>query len=169
MVSREFMFTTSMKDLTIDVFFEMPHKAKLIHLPLFRSKEKLFENPNLEVSQLENQDELEEEIYQITIIRNKAGSVVDLEFYFTIKPIYFYYRSILEKIIKSFTSLGMKSSEELRLNAWDKFQDIKDNTQEKIQSALLKTTNILNGQIQDPKLVLPFIQNNDLNNPAYVL
>lgn len=113
--------------------------------------------------------ETEEDIYEVTICRNKAGSTVDLEFYFTVRPIHFYYRALLEKIVKSFTSLGSKSSEDLKVNAWDKFQDIKDNTQEKIQSALLTTTNILNGSIQDPKLILPFTQNNDLNNPAYVL
>jgi len=115
----------------------------------------------------DNEDS-EENLYEIRIIRNRSGSVVDFEYYFTVNPVYFYYRALLIKIIKSFTTLGTKSSEELKLNAWDKFQNIKDNTSEKIKSALLQTTNILNGSILNPKIILPFTQNNDVKSPAYV-
>ena len=166
--SREFIFTTSMKNLSVDLFFQMPHNPQLIHLPLFRTKSRLFEKPKA-VKQKEEDEDDSEDIYDITILRNKSGSKVDFEFYFTVKPIYFYYRAYLIKIIKSFTAIGMKSSEELKVNAWDKFQEVKDKSQEKIQSALFKTTNIMNGSILDPKLILPFTQNNDMNKPAYVL
>lgn len=167
--SREFEFKSSMKDMTVDLFFQLPLKTQLVYLPLFRSKPKLLQEINSKRGTLDNIASENHEIYEITILRNKSGSAVDFEFYFTVKPIYFYYRALLIKVIKSFTTLGSKSSEELKLNAWDKFQEMKGNTQEKIQTALLKTTNILSGSILDPKLVLPFTQNNDLNNPAYVL
>lgn len=156
-----------MKNLSVDLFFQMSHSPQLIHLPLFRTKSRLFEKPK--AIKKNDEDDDSEDIYDITILRNSSGSKVDFEFYFTVKPIYFYYRAYLIKIIKTFTSIGMKSSEELKLNAWDKFQEVKDKSQEKIQSALFKTTNIMNGSILDPKLVLPFTQNNDMNKPAYVL
>lgn len=73
------------------------------------------------------------------------------------------------KIIKSFTSLGANSSEELKIKAWDKIDEVRGNASNKIKGTLLTTTNTVSGLIQSPKLILPFSQNNDINTPAYVL
>jgi hypothetical protein len=116
----------------------------------------------------EESDEIDH-IYELTITRNRSGSIVDFEIDFVIKPVYFYHRALLIRILKSFTSLSNNSSEELKLKAWDKFDEVREQTNTKIQSTLLNTTNTINGLIQSPKLILPFSQNNDLNTPAYVL
>ena len=165
-ISRELEFNTSMESLTLDMFWQGSHKSNVIYLPLFRTLN------NLSQSKISNDksDELyKHNIYEIKVIRHREGSLVDYEIDVTVEPMYFYYRALLLRIIKSFTSLGASSSEELKLTAWDKFYLAKENTKEKIQSTLLKTTNVLRCDINSPKIILPFSQNNDTKSPAYVL
>ena len=163
-MSREFEFVTSMDTISADLFCQMPHCPQTHYIPILRTRKEL-----LQGLKEGKEDPGNEQLYEIRIKRNKSGSAVDFEFYFTVNPIYFYYRALIIKIIKSFTTLGTKSSEELKLNAWDKYQNIKDNTSQKIQSALLQTTNTMEGSVLNPKLILPFTQNNDLKSPTYVL
>ena len=161
-VSREFEFISGMKNLTADIFLQnIAKNDHKIFLPLIRN--------GVEKGNEFEFEEEENNIYELTITRNKSGSVVDFEFDFVVKPIYFYHRALMLKLVKSFTSIGLNSSEDLKITAWDKFDEVKGNTQNRIKTTLLKTTNTLNGLIQSPKLIIPFSQNNDLNTPAYVL
>ena len=162
-VSREFEFISAMKSLTADIFLQnIAQNDHKIFLPLVRNGVEKGNQFEFELEEEENN------IYELTITRNKSGSVVDFEFDFVIKPIYFYHRALMLKLVKSFTSIGLNSSEDLKITAWDKFDEVKGNTQDRIKSTLLTTTNTLNGLIQSPKLIVPFSQNNDLNTPAYV-
>ena len=163
-ISRELEFTTSMENLALDMFCQGSSRSKVIYLPLFRTLSTLTQSKDLRYN-----DEYNHSIYEIKVIRNREGSLVDFEIDIVVEPMYFYYRALLQRIIKSFTSLGNSSSEELKLTAWDKFYLAKENTKEKIQSTLLKTTNVLRCVINSPKVILPFSQNNDMRTPAYVL
>jgi hypothetical protein len=147
---------------------KVPMSDQIVLMPLFRKKNTI--TPELHDKEIEDfLGEKENNIFDISIKRNSSGSVVDFEIDFHIHQIYFYYRALMIKIIYSFTSLRMSSNEELKMKAWDKFHSVKENTGEKLQQHFYQTTNLIRLSIHNPKVIIPFAQNNDLKSPAYVL